>query len=1110
MNIMLVSQCTGHALKETRRILDQFAERKGDCVWQTSITQQGMLTLRKLLRKNARRNTSVICHWIKHANCTEVLWIVGNANKFNESGTVPTNATKRDILRSNDENTWHTAEVIALLAAIAGLFHDFGKANRLFQKKLEKTSAKKAEPYRHEWVSLRLFEAFVGDKDDQGWLDNLVNVTLEDEKKVLARLKKDSSDNKASNPFKHLPPLALVVGWLIVSHHLLPKHSKEKGKPPVRHMDKWRTKAFDASWNSPQSEYSDWTKKDWKAVWCFDHGTPLRSKTWRKKANNLGVLALKCIKLLNPGDYADWLEDRFSVHLARLALMLADHCYSAGDARSSWQDRAYGAYANTNRETHTLKQKLDEHNIGVAQGALYLAKTLPRLRKNLPAITRHKTFRRPSARKEFRWQNKAYELAYSIRARTENQGFFGVNMASTGCGKTFANARIMYGLADEGLGCRFSVALGLRTLTLQTGDALQERLKLKSDDLAVLIGSHAVQQLHELNKKQSAQADDKPDEDEVFDSGSESAKALFDDAQYVRYDGNLDHGPLSKWLKRSPKLHQLLSAPVLVSTIDYLMPATEGERGGKQIAPMLRLLTADLVLDEPDDFNLQDLPALARLVNWAGMLGARVLLSSATLPPSLVKALFEAYLEGRKTYNKACIDASTSSDAVCCAWFDEALKPQQSDHKDASSFLEAHNTFVQQRVNILQNAPSLRYAKLLPIPINDSSKVVDIIAGMAQSIHETLHDLHQAHHQIHSPSGKKVSIGLVRMANIAPMVALARLLFCKAAQADHRIHFCIYHSQHPLIVRSEIEKTLDAALMRHNDKPEKLWEVPTIAKALKQPEKNQIFIVLATAVAEVGRDHDYDWGIVEPSSMRSLIQLAGRIQRHRQMQPSTPNLAILEKNFKALKGEEVAYWRPGFESKAFKLNSKNLHDILQVEQYEHISAIPRIQAKALLNPSSNLADLEHKHLEAKLFGDKDSCVINASLWWTGHPTWCAELQSQTRFRSSEPEERFVRYIEEKGEQPRWCCWSESGVLVQVNWRFDNEETIQQGDRVQPWMRDDNISSLLERAAESFELDLGKASLKFGAISLSQRENGQEKWRYHPWLGVYRALVGSKK
>ena len=55
MNILLVSQCTKRALTETRRILDQFAERRGDRTWQTPITQQGLDTLRMLLRKTARK-----------------------------------------------------------------------------------------------------------------------------------------------------------------------------------------------------------------------------------------------------------------------------------------------------------------------------------------------------------------------------------------------------------------------------------------------------------------------------------------------------------------------------------------------------------------------------------------------------------------------------------------------------------------------------------------------------------------------------------------------------------------------------------------------------------------------------------------------------------------------------------------------------------------------------------------------------------------------------------------------------------------------------------------------------------------------------------------------
>src|SRR5690606_16431808 len=116
MNVLLISQCDKNALKETRRILDQFAERKGERAWQTPITQQGLETLRRLLRKTARKNTAVACHWIRGRDHSELLWIVGDASRFNTEGAVPTNTTRRNILRAESENDWHTAEDIRLLA----------------------------------------------------------------------------------------------------------------------------------------------------------------------------------------------------------------------------------------------------------------------------------------------------------------------------------------------------------------------------------------------------------------------------------------------------------------------------------------------------------------------------------------------------------------------------------------------------------------------------------------------------------------------------------------------------------------------------------------------------------------------------------------------------------------------------------------------------------------------------------------------------------------------------------------------------------------------------------------------------------------------------------
>lgn len=65
MNVLIISRCTKNARDESCRIIDQFAERTGDAAWQTTMTMEGAITLRKLLRKTARRNTAVACHWLK-------------------------------------------------------------------------------------------------------------------------------------------------------------------------------------------------------------------------------------------------------------------------------------------------------------------------------------------------------------------------------------------------------------------------------------------------------------------------------------------------------------------------------------------------------------------------------------------------------------------------------------------------------------------------------------------------------------------------------------------------------------------------------------------------------------------------------------------------------------------------------------------------------------------------------------------------------------------------------------------------------------------------------------------------------------------------------------
>ncbi|HBO71211.1 MAG TPA: type I-F CRISPR-associated helicase Cas3, partial [Acinetobacter sp.] len=121
-----------------------------------------------------------------------------------------------------------------------------------------------------------------------------------------------------------------------------------------------------------------------------------------------------------------------------------------------------------------------------------------------------------------------------------------------------------------------------------------------------------------------------------------------------------------------------------------------------------------------------------------------------------------------------------------------------------------------------------------------------------------------------------------------------------------------------------------------------------VGKVIKNfPQKHHIFVVLASPLAEVGRDHDYDWAIVEPSSMRSIIQLAGRVLRHREKSVIEPNIVLLNQNYKALNGREICFARPGFEMKSSTESllldkTLNLKGLLRKDTYEIINAIPRI------------------------------------------------------------------------------------------------------------------------------------------------------------------------
>ena len=180
MIVTFISQCDKKAINRTRRVLDAFANRIGDNTWQTVITEDGLLAVKQLLRKTVTKNTAVACHRQRSRLRSELVWIVGNRNKFNKEGVVPVNFTskevfmdvvnikpQKDVLYANthyqpliehlfaigyvaqqlclavlDKKEAKDKEKFALSAFIAGCLHDIGKIDPQFQAWVTKDKSK--------------------------------------------------------------------------------------------------------------------------------------------------------------------------------------------------------------------------------------------------------------------------------------------------------------------------------------------------------------------------------------------------------------------------------------------------------------------------------------------------------------------------------------------------------------------------------------------------------------------------------------------------------------------------------------------------------------------------------------------------------------------------------------------------------------------------------------------------------------------------------------------------------------------------------------------------------------------------------------------------------
>lgn len=1102
MMVVFVSESEKGAIKTTERVLDAFALRIGKSTWRTVITQDGLKMVKVLLGKTATKNTAVSCHWIRSRSVSQLLWIVGNKNKFDIlDGIVPVNYTEKSILSNYESVGWDYMPMLQSLVAVSALFHDLGKSSLYFQNKL-KCCSNTTDPFRHELVSAMLLWGIYGFFCDKGkdWLKELSVGNVPCYKDIINYCRTYNEWDDRFRPFKvskgSTDSLLLCVLWLILSHHRLPSPVTNEGKKysegdiPDNFLNdlyglfsiitvgnaykrqsscKNDIEELDQCFNFP--EWID----DFSVVW-FNH-----LKKWSSRLADSRLLF---------AHYSGH-DLRAVLKYARLSLMLGDHNYSSKDNDLSWRSKS-NLFANTFKTTRELKQKLDEHLCGVCDTAVKIAYFLPYLESNMPYAENVKELTRRVSLPRFIWQNQAVDKLKKFNRENENQdikGGFILNMASTGCGKTIANAKIALGIGKNDK-LRFTLALGLRTLTLQTGDEYRNKLGMSDEEVAVIVGSSAIKYLHQH---------DRPNEDEM--DFSDSSSSLFD--EYVDFNGILQHDLFST-ITGDEKQLQLLCAPVLVCTIDQLMPATECVKGGKYIPPFMRLMTSNLVIDEVDDFSTNDLFAVGRLVYLAGTFGKKVILSSATIPYEVVVAFFNAYYKGLMVYEKL----NKCSRKIMCMWVDEFNTQMEIFEKDKTpKFSEMHKIFINKRIkNLTDNKSFFRMGQVFKSPFDDIDEG-DLSKAYFKYILDASLELHDFNHVEDPETYKEVSFGVIRMANIDPCVKVAKYLCEAELPLDTEIRVMVYHSRQVLLMRHYQEKYLDTLLKRKNEnvKKPKILEDVFVRKIINKSKASKIlFVVVATPVAEVGRDHDYDWAVIEPSSWRSIIQMSGRVNRHRNIPITNPNVSIMQFNYKAFINKdaknECYFIKPGYEEDSDKPWEKHdlseyLHGLSNNNKFG-ITAVDRITTD-YKNNKNKLSSQELIALGNKI---KNNTKIYGFL---GYGNSYADLtsipQTLNKFRQSNPVYTIVYRFEdknfdeahffEKDSQNNWNNFSKTYTIKNIR---DYKYT----DRL--WLNR-NYKSCVEEYSEQFDKSFDDVADYFGEVHLPIYKNN---WIYSDNFGVY--------
>lgn len=812
----------------------------------------------------------------------KLLWIVGSRSSFSADGYTPVAITHA---KPKAQAPWFRD--VCLLAQASGYVHDWGKSSQDFADKLQSSVAGASygenfvdtEAVRHEWLSYCLYKS----ARDHGFEGAWLGVSSETKVKDVTSLKKGLLDKQKALEF------------LVISHHKLfgQKNLTIDSLGHVKNL-------------IPVGGVKQVVDQDGIPVAIDEKLFSDSERLVARLTDHLGQ------------DY--WFK--ISI-IARACLILADHQISSVDyAAQHGQLSGDVVFANTKylddqRTRKRFDQPLNWHLRNVGEKAGEIAQNLSMTSfEGLSRVTVESILEK-SRDSRFKWQDSAVAFLTKHREAITGPGLV-FSSAGTGAGKTRGNAKVVCALSENP---RFCVALNLRSLTLQTGDGLLKDLKIMPAEMAVVIGDKVSEKLH------CSSAD-------AFSVSGE------DDTEIDVFGHDY---PMPKWLvpyTKKSKSNQLLMPPVLVSTVDFIINASEPGRQGHHALAMLRIMNSDLVLDELDSYDPSAMVAVLRLIQMSAMMGRNVVCSSATLSVPVASAVYQAFMSGIDILRAS--DPSAGKPLV--ALIDDLLDPElisvPAEGLTPKSVTEFETAIKDRHAKMID---ALKIKPIYRLPV--IAKVLDKTPeGYFEVVKKSIDDLHQSH-KWSIGLGKELSFGLVRVANISTAIDLARYL--SQAFSGTGVKIASYHSNDLKIQRHMKEKRLDYLLSRKGGAFKHIAQDKDINSAFTGDFKSIPFIVIATPVEEVGRDHDFDWAVVEPSSAQSIVQTCGRVNRHRLVSVSQPNVVLMDCNMKAIRSPgKACFLRPGLEAnidiKALRYSSQDLSSLIGQEPLTRIDASFRL------------------------------------------------------------------------------------------------------------------------------------------------------------------------